>query len=76
VKKASSAESSSLTESAFSTTGTPRSRAIWMTESRVIPSRMSDSRPGVKIFPPRTRKTFSPVPSATNPFWSSRIASS
>src|SRR5659263_742373 len=47
-----------------------------MMASRVIPSRMSSETNGVRTVPLRTRKTFSPLPSETNPSLVSSIASS
>ena len=53
----------------------PRSRARVSTESRVIPGRMFEDSSLVTSVPPLTKKTFSPVASATVPSAFSRIAS-
>ena len=50
--------------------------AIWITDLRLIPSRIEDVCPGVTSSPSRTTKMFSPEPSQTRPLSSSRIASS
>ena len=62
--------------SVFSITGYPRSWAIWMIVSRVMPGRIDADKSGVEIVPSRTTKMFSPEPSAMKPPSVSRIASS
>ena len=59
-----------------SSTTYPRSWAIWMTLSRVIPGRIDIESGGVTMRPSLTTKMFSPGPSATYPSSLSRIASS
>ena len=54
----------------------PRSRAIVITESRVMPSSAPLESGGVVSRPFLTTKRFSPVHSATKPWLLSRIASS
>src|SRR5262245_178307 len=76
VMKISSAVTRSERMRFFSSTVYPRSCAIWISESRVIPGRIEVDSGGVVIFPSLTTKTFSPEPSAMNPSAVSRIASS
>ena len=59
-----------------SSTTYPRSCAIWITLSRVMPGRIEVESGGVTILPFLTTKMFSPGPSATNPLSVSRIPSS
>lgn len=76
VKNASSDRYSSSRVIRSSRTGIPSSRASVRMVSRVMPARMDPDSGGVIRQPRLTTNRFSPLPSLTYPWVSSRIASS